>query len=523
MINGLEDFSLVDLAGYGGMIEDFVSYPANAKAASGMPYGSVEELDGLLYPKLSVLDPAWLTELVREIEWFRVHGLAGGTVRKTPVRGLKPPPAVTKDFLEEARKTINNWASLRMDSRSSLLAIVDPDRLPEEWTPLGGGITVEWDGLGWFDGMPDKGLGVQIPDDVGPRKEFWKVLGGARVRDFLTLRLFDMKKPFDNLDNPTFSWTSVDGDGSPGVDMRLLAKQILAVHSDCEKATTLLVLSPLVSYTYSTLTTEVSQSVPNRKTKRYKTCSDGCGTVEIDESRSPSERTSESVRTFGPHDVVGWYMPDSYDLQPEVGPDEFSYPVRLSESSSRYTISYGIDTCYGGGGDCQDSKYAVSDLWSYKDYYDRTRIMSKKPGGFEIRGAAFPDWVEPRQVWVLALARSRRLTCTRESVDYLVSEETRDTSRTDVSKGSYKSQLFMCAMRATVSSDGTCISVPEIPDIPAPDGSDFRYDVELPVADGEPDGTPYGRDTLKIDNDYAEIYAVVGVIVNAKFTASVKD
>lgn len=525
MIAGLEDFSLVSLAGYGGMIEDFVSYPANAKAVSGMPYRSLGELDEFLYPELSVLDPAWLTESVREIEWFRTHGLLGGFVNRSPVRGPKPPPYVTKDFLEEARKTVRGWADAWRNGPCVSGVAVDPDRIPTEWTPLGGGITVTWNGDGSFEGIPDGGQTTSIlPAYLNPAKDLWGVLGRSAVRDFLSIRLFDRKKPFDNLEIPSFSWTDLGGKGSPGVDRRLLAKQILAVHSDCEKAAVLLVPMPNISMihgerrTYSVLTVMSGQASTSSRIKEHKDCSDGCGTVVTREA-GVQPYNSYDEATFNVSVNSGFCPDPSMLLGPHVtGPSDY-LPVRLSETRQLHAINYGVDVCHDGN--CDNHRHRAGDIWLDRQDYEWTGRMSGVDKELEI-SVTFPDWVEPRRVWLLVVARSRRLECTVTSGSYVVSEITGDTDGFTVSKGSFKSQLYVCAVPASVSN-GAYLRVSGIPDVPYPRGSDFRHEVRLPDGGGSNGRQLFARQTVKIDNDYAEVVGVVGAIVDAKFTASVKD
>lgn len=509
MIKSVSDFSFVDVDPFKGFLDEFESYPARANAADGMPYGSLSDLEGKLDPPLKCLDPAWLTELVREVDWFRRHGFTTDEgvgmdpPMARPVEGAKQPPVVLKDFLEESRRTVRGWtkewefAELR-DFRTPPVGVVVEEGLPTSWTPIGA-ITMPWSADGDYD-LPPGADDYELPEDwVDPKVVYTRVLSEKAVRDFLSIRLFDGEMPDDDPTVPRYAWQEADDKLENGVSVKYLSRQLLALHSDCEKATLMLV---------DLNSTVLHVDPPDRYNHALSTQDGSTGPSEYDYSGYVSAGSPNS----GPY--ANYRIPVLESRTPEYA---MRYSYKEEEDYDSYTYSDGGSDHY----------------WSRKK--DETELDA--PNSILRWTCSVPDFAEIEKVWVVMFARSRKLD-SRVSVDeHCVHSSTTVCESKSRTTGTYDAQLFFALVPAEYS-DGT-ITVRSIPDVPQPSGG---VKVDPPngtsssasaheATDGDSasareatggDSTSESSTRRHTTVDAAEIVLANSAVVKVKFRAGVK-
>lgn len=539
MIKSVSDFALVDVDPFKGFLDEFESYPARANAAGGMPYDSLSDLKGKLDPPLKCLDPAWLTELVREVEWFRRYGFHS-VVHPSAVRlaGAKQPPVVLKDFLEEARRTVRGWAE-EWESDDCPRGVVIEEGLSTTWTSLGA-ITMSWDADDGAYELPPGADDYELlhgEDDeltgseLDPAGEYRRALAEKARRDFLSIWLFDREMPEDDPSVPEFSWKETDdklgeaddqlkeGD-QKGVSAKYLSRQLLALHSDCEKASLLLVpmggIPDVEPSTFEVHYWAVGQREKNGRYKTHDDCFDGCGTVHTGEgSVTPldSDRDeSYQIKTLSSSLCPPEHIPVSVS-RPS------SFHVRYSIKRKRDWIYYPIDECHNDK--CEFMTHSVREFWSDRENYESGEEWDV-PSPTLSWSCNVPDFVEVKEAWVVLVALSRKLAS-----DY--SEERRLTNPSDgttepvySSKGTYDAQLFFALVPAEYS--GGTLTVSSIPDVPQPSGGVQVKPKGYPPEPGSTvTGTMCERYRYHLTLDAAEIVGVLGAVAKVKFRASVKE
>ena len=504
MIKSVSDFALVDVDPFKGFLDEFESYPARANAASGMPYDSLSDLKGKLDPPLKCLDPAWLTEFVREVDWFMRHGFGPRLDLLPPVKslaGAKQPPVVLKDFLEEARRTVRGWtkdweSAELVDFSIPPVGVVVEEGLPTSWTPLGA-ITMPWSADGDYD-LPLGADDYELPEDwVDPKVVYARILSEKAVRDFLSIRLFDGEMPDDDPTVPKYAWQKADDETENGVSDKYLSRQLLALHSDCEKATLMLVhLIPTVLHV----------DPPDRYKHELYTMQSGSSKYgEPPIENPPTENDTSGYVSAGSPDSV----PYGIDRIPVL-------KSRTSEYAMRYSYKEEED----------------SDTYTYLD--DGTiHDWSRMKGGTELDApnsilrwtCGVPDFVEIEKVWVVMFARSRKLD-SNVSVDTHCVSSSADCESESRTTGMYDAQLFFALVPAEYS-DGT-ITVRSVPDVPQPSGG-----VKVDPPDGTSssasaheatggDVTSESRKRRHTTVDAAEIVLASSAVVKVKFRAGVK-
>lgn len=537
MIGSVSDFAFVDVAPFKEFLDKFESYPARANAAGGMPYDSLSGLEGRLDPPLRCLDPAWLTELVREVDWFRRFGFGGSMYSPIAWRlaGAKQPPAALKDFLEEARSAVRGWAEA-WERDVFLLGLAVEEGLPTSWTSLGA-ITMSWDAHDDAYELPPGADGYELPGgEPGPVEAYRRALAGKAVRDFLSIRLFDREMPNDDPSVPKFAWKEADdqfekGDDQRGVSAKYLSRQLLALHSDCEKAALLLVplsTSLLPDVEPSSLDKRdrtTGQSETGSRYKSHDDCSDGCGTVHTrDGSATPIDYDGDTSEAIA--------RPVFRPRPPERVPVSVSapsgLPVRYKYTLSDDSVTYLVDHCRDN--DCDFVAYSAREFWD-------TRSSQERETEWEVPSAAIkwpcsvPDFVEVEEAWVVMVALSRKLDSEWKSEPELTSPTTGEATVRKSSKGTYDAELFFALVPAEYSS-GT-LTVRAVPDVPAPSGG---TGVDPPYTEGGGETTSFvgGDPTLGIPGrmntdkhhstlDAAEILWALGAVAKVKFRASVKE
>lgn len=548
MIESDSDFALVNVNPFKAFFDEFESYPARADAADGMPYDSLSDLEGLIDPPLKCLDPAWLTEIVREVEWFRTNGFGGGYARPgwsnpgpasatpTNVAGAKQPPVVLKAFLEEARATIRTWATAWEDG-CPMGVVVEEGAVPTEWTSIGA-IRMEWetsntslftsrftngDGLG----LPYGANSYEIPSsDLDPLAGYRRLMAKAAVRDFLSIRLFDREMPDDDLDVPEFAWQETDdqfeeGD-ERGVSVKYLSRQLLALHSDCEKAAMLFV--PLGAAARAVdavdkLDRTTGQTETNGRHKTHDDCSDGCGTIHSGPGSTDSLDAAADT-------TVTASVPDGSACPPDRVPAEIGpvgpFPVRYSFSCATEYEAHRINSCHHATSPCPIYTHAVEEFWGSRTSKDRSISYEGMPTGMTWP-CELPEWIETDEVHVVMVASSRRLKNELSRQRVLTNPTTGALADFKTLKGGLDSALYVAAVPAEY--DGHYLTVSEIPDVPQPSGG---TQVDVPGFDphsepSEPSGDVAEWGSDKMDEDAAGIVAVLGVVAKVKFRASVKE
>ena len=524
MIESVSDFTFVDVDPFKGFLDEFESYPVRANAASGMPYNSLSDLEGKLDPPLKCLDPAWLTELVREIEWFRRSGFSPGSGNPPPAKslaGARQPPVVLKDFLEEARRTVRGWAE-EWESGSCPTGVVVEGGFPTKWTSLGS-ITMSWEESDdMYEIPPGAGDYGPLIGELDPVSAYRRALAEMAVRDFLSIRLFDREMPDDDPSVPEFGWRETDdqfeeGDDQGGVGVKYLSRRLLALHSDCEKAT--LMLMPLTGpvtvdppYLDRHIRTR-EQYEKNGWGKSHGDCDDGCGTVVMGDG-SVSEDYNE---TDDPIPVVspdfGWCPPKRIPVSLS---EPSKFPVRYSYKTEKDTIAYPIDFCHDK--DCEFVTYSVREFWGY-------RVDTEMEKEWDVHSPTLswscgvPDFVEVEEAWVVMVALSRKLDSEGLTETRLTDPSNKTTTPVYSSKGTYDAQLFFAFVPADYSA-GT-LTVSSIPDVPRPSGG-----VRVGPPDRPPGNQAYGsvNERLRLHStlDTAEILMNLGAVVKVKFKAGVK-
>jgi len=534
MIGGVSDFYLTDVEAFEDFLTDFTSYPDRADAASGMPFDSLADLDGLLDPPLKCLDPAWLTESVRQIDWFRTNGfvinsrtgeLAPQTA--TDIPGEDPPPVVTKDFLEDAHDRVRRWARA-WEGGCPTGVVADENQLPTNgWQSLGA-ISLEWDETdGAYEIIPDAGA-YTVPEgvDLDPVVSYRRELAKAAIRDFLSIRLFDHEMPDDDLSIPEFTWTEADDgleDEKTGVSVKLLSRQLLALHSDCEKSKTLICpfgLTQNASDAYDIKNRRTGQQESNARYKSHDYCTDGCGTVHTGEGGQTSLDQDNST-TGTPAAIGKDTCPPSRVPVATGAPSGF--PQRYSRTVEHDAISWPIDGCHPVD-PCEINRYAVREFWDLRTDSTQEIEWKQLPDKIEYSYTP-PEWAEIEDAWLILVASSRKLASSYKTETYLTDTSTGTTTAHHRSTGTFKSELFFALVPA--SCDGSKLTVDSIPDIPEPSrGTPVEVEGQSPVGEGgedEPNGTFCGRDRYKITEDAASIISVLGVVATVKFGASVKE
>lgn len=548
MIESDSDFALVNVNPFKAFFDEFESYPARADAADGMPYDSLSDLEGLIDPPLKCLDPAWLTEIVREVEWFRTNGFGGGyalpgwsnpgpaSATPTNVAGAKQPPVVLKAFLEEARATIRTWATAWEDG-CPMGVVVEDGAVPTEWTSIGA-IRMEWetsntslftsrftngDGLG----LPYGANSYEIPSsDLDPLAGYRRLMAKAAVRDFLSIRLFDREMPDDDLDVPEFAWQETDdqfeeGD-ERGVSVKYLSRQLLAPHSDCEKAAVLFV--PLGATARAVdaldkLDRTTGQTETNGRHKTHDDCSDGCGTIHSGPGSTDS--LDAAADTTVAASVPGGSACPPDRVPAEVGPVG-PFPVRYSFSCATEYEAHRINSCHHATSPCPIYTHAVEEFWGSRTSKDRSISYEGMPTGMTWP-CELPEWIETDEVHVVMVASSRRLKNELSRKRILTNPTTGALTDFKTLKGELDSALYVAAVPAEY--DGHYLTVSEIPDVPQPSGG---TQVDVPGFDphsepSEPSGDVAEWGSDKMDEDAAGIVAVLGVVAKVKFRASVKE
>lgn len=537
MIESVSDFTLVDVDPFKEFLDEFKSYPERANAAGGMPYDSLSDLDGKTDPPLKCIDPAWLTELVREVEWFRTRGFGiPGDNRPwyvpvaTGIAGDKKPPAVVKDFLEEARRTVRRWAE-EWESGDYRGYFVVEDGLPTKWTSLGA-ITMSWSGddvkfpPGANHYLPPGANDYELPSsELDPVTEYRRILAERSVRDFLSIRLFDREMPDDDPSVPEFGWQETDdqfeeGDDRKGVDVKYLSRQILALHSDCEKVATMIVpIRPSADFPddYRYRDREEGHLEVNGQYKEHD-CP-GCGTVRTgdgDESSWETESYSPVSNSLH-YDYIPQRIPVTLY---EAKLDEF--PLRFSRKYESDHIHYPIDSCYDR--ECNLTHYSVSELWNTRGRTDYERVLDGTPT--ISWSCSIPDFVEVEKVWVAMVVLSRTLDSKYTIRSFLDGKTGYTEEETKSDGGTYNAQLFFALVPAEFS--GGKLTVSSFPDVPKPSGG-----VQVEPArdvDQEPPGDPSESGHSEIVDRYhyhmtldaAEIVGILGAVAKVKFRASVK-
>ena len=505
MIKSVSDFALVDVGPFKDFFDGFESYPARANAAGGMPYDSLSDLEGKLDPPLKCLDPAWLTELVREVEWFRrygFHSVAHPTA--TRLAGAKQPPVVLKDFLEEARRTVRAWAE-GWESGGCPLGVVVEEGLPTTWTSLGA-ITMSWAADDGAYELPPGADDYELTgSELDPVGEYRRALAEKAGRDFLSIRLFD----------------KLEEDDQKGVSTKYLSRQLLALHSDCEKASLLLVppggSADVEPSTFDVHYWSVGQREQNGRHKKHDDCSDGCGTVHtghgivtsLDSDRDESRKIKTPSVSLCPPEHI-----------PVSASRPSSFHVRYSMKRKRDWIYYPIDECHNDK--CEFTTHSVREFWSDRENRESGEEWDD-PSPTLSWSCNVPDFVEVKKAWVVLVALSRKLDS-----DY--SEEWRLTNPSDGttepvyrSKGTYNAQLFFALVPAEYS--GGTLTVNSIPGVPQPSGG---VQVKPKGYQPEPGSAATGPMSERYQYhsalDAAEIVGVLDVVVaKVKFRASVKE
>lgn len=539
MIEKLSDFHFVDTSEYSDFIDEFVSYPSRASAADGMPYGSLSDLEGLVDPPVKCLDPAWLVEHVRQIEWARGRlGYGSATWSRTLLPGSQPP-VVDKAPLEEAHTAILGWAEAwEKLSRGAVQSLcLDETGIPSSWTSLGG-FGIEWSGLSLpsvSDPVPDPST-YDVPDDPSPFDNFVRVMARASVRDFLTIRLLDGLEPDDDPEAPSFLWKRT-GDGGDGlwdgssVDPRLLSKQLLSMYSDCEKAKTIFIparsRSP-VTFDFSIKEAYSGFRVENPRQKVHKDCSDGCGVVTVlPHIGQPDMSNWDRVNTYS-RALDTFYVPSSSlellyvkpSLHLVAGPPWSGIPVRYDDRYFDAFKGMQIDECRDS--QCDNRTFHVSELWSNKGETKYEAMLDG--GGFEFEfeiPLEIPDWIVVERLWVVMVARARLLKM-EDKFEIIFDGDSSSDSRK--SSGTYKTELFVIAAEATYENGK--VRVGSVPDVPKP-GNVVVVSANR-ASDGgsaeETDGSQVEYVDSKVrEGDFAEIMGISGMIASLKFEASVKE
>ena len=537
MIESVSDFTLVDVDPFKEFLDEFKSYPERANAAGGMPYDSLSDLDGKTDPPLKCIDPAWLTELVREVEWFRTRGFGipgdsrpGYVPVATGLAGDKKPPAVVKDFLEEARRTVRRWAE-EWESGDYRGNFVVEDGLPTKWTSLGA-ITMSWSGddvkfpPGANHYLPPGANDYELPSsELDPVTEYRRILAERSVRDFLSIRLFDREMPDDDPSVPEFGWQETDdqfeeGDDRKGVDVKYLSRQILALHSDCEKVATMIVpIRPSADFPddYRYRDREEGHLEVNGQYKEHD-CP-GCGTVRTGDGNESSWETESysPVSNSLHYDYIPQRIPVTLY---EAKLDEF--PLRFSRKYESDHIHYPIDSCYDR--ECNLTHYSVSELWNTRGRTDYEKVLDGTPT--ISWSCSIPDFVEVEKVWVAMVVLSRTLD-SKYTIRYFLDGKPGHTEEEIKSDGgTYNAQLFFALVPAEFS--GGKLTVSSFPDVPKPSGG-----VQVEPArdvDQEPPGDPSESGHSEIVDRYhyhmtldaAEIVGILGAVAKVKFRASVK-
>lgn len=538
MIESVSDFTLVNVDPFKAFLGEFESYPARANAADGMPYDSLSDLDGLIAPPLKCLDPAWLTEIVREVEWFRSHGFgqddededegedegeASATPTATDLAGTKQPPVVLKAFLEEARNTVRGWAEA-WESDGCPLGVVVDEGLPTSWTSLGA-ITMSWDADDDAYEFPPDANNYELPsDELDPVATYRRALAEKTVRDFLSIRLFDREVPSDVPSVPEFAWQETDdqfeeGDDQKGVSDKYLSRQLLALHSDCEKATLMLVplpktadVLPSTLYKYDRTT---GQTETGSRSKSHDDCSDGCGTVYTrgGSVTSLDDDSDDSTPIAGPD--VGGCPPERVPVSVSA-PSKF--PVRYSYKLKEDAIDYPIDRCHDNA--CNFVTYSVREFWDKRTNKEQ-EVEWEAPSTMISWSCNIPDFVEVEEAWVVMVALSRKLESEWSTETRLTDPKTSTTESVHSSKGTYDAQLFFALVPAEYS-DGT-LTVGSVPDVPQPSGGVQMEPPDYKPASGAaPKGAMSARTRKRSTLDAAEILGALGVVAKVKFRASVK-
>lgn len=554
MIESASDFALVDVGDYEDFLpEEFESYPGRADAADGMPYDSLSDLDGLLAPPLMCLDPAWLTEIVREVEWFRANGFGGmyregstwydpdpgpAPVVATPVAGSRQPPVVLKAFLDEASSTIRTWATAWEADTCPIRVVVRDGAMPSDWTSLGA-ISMSWSTSNQANftdgglGLPDGASDYELPyGELDPVTAYRQKLAEMAVRDFLSVRLFDREMPDDDPDGPEYGWQDVDdefedGDDAPGVSRRLLSRQLLAAHSDCELASTLFVPlsadpAPLADVYVRDRT--MGQTETNGRYKSHDVCSDGCGTIHVRDGDISSIGEIDDA----PTDVS---VPEAAPCPPltkvpaslgPVGP----FPTGYTRTDTEKYEDHNVNSCHHGGDPCPVYTHAIEEFWHTRTHSVHDVSYDNLPESMEWP-CELPEWIEVEDASVVLVAAShqaevellkeRLMTYPGQEGDvrYVLEDYFKST-------GTFSSGVFFAAAPA-VYGDGK-LTIPTIPPIPNP-SHPVTVDPGIdPEAEPErPSGELKGWGTTVRKEHAAGIVAVLGAVVKVKFRASVKE
>lgn len=532
MIESESDFALVNVNPFKAFFDEFESYPARADAADGMPYDSLSDLEGLIDPPLKCLDPAWLTEIVREVEWFRTRGFGSGSSwysgspTATNLAGAKQPPVVLKAFLEEARRTVRGWAEA-WESDGCPLGVVVEEGLPTSWTSLGA-ITMSWEADDDAYELPPDANDYELPSsELDPVAAYRRALAEKAVRDFLSIRLFDREMPNDDPSIPEFAWQETDdrfeeGDDQKGVSVKYLSRQLLAPHSDCEKATLMLVPLPgtpdVAPPSLDKRDRTTGQSETGSRYKSHDDCSDGCGTVHTrDGSATSLDNDGDASATIA-KPAVGGCPPERVPVSVSV---PSGFPVRYKYTLSEDSVSYYVDHCHDN--DCNFVTYSAREFWDTRTNQER-EVEWEVPSATISWSCSVPDFVEVEDAWVVMVALSRKLDSEWKTEPELTSPSTGEATVRKSSKGTYDAELFFMLVPAEYSS-GT-LTVGTVPDVPAPSGG---TEVDPPDTEGGGETTIRVGDGLMTTSkhrstlDAAEILGALGAVAKVKFRASVKE
>ena len=423
------------------------------------------------------------------------------------------------------------WAE-EWESDGCPRGVVVEEGLPTTWTSLGA-ITMSWAADDGAYELPPGADDYELTgSELDPVGEYRRALAEKAGRDFLSIRLFDREMPEDDPSVPEFSWKETDDkldeaddkleeDDQKGVSTKYLSRQLLALHSDCEKASLLLVplggSADVEPSTFDVHYWSVGQREQNGRYKTHDDCSDGCGTVhtgygsvtplDSDHDESYQIKTPSSSLCPPEHIPVSVSRPSSFH-------------VRYSMKRKRDWIYYPIDECRNDK--CEFMTHSVREFWSDRENYESGEEWDD-PSPTLSWSCNVPDFVEVKEAWVVLVALSRKLDS-----DY--SEERRLTNPSDGttepvyrSKGTYNAQLFFALVPAEYS--GGTLTVNSIPDVPQPSGG---VQVKPKGYQPEPGSAATGPMSERYQYhsalDAAEIVGVLDVVVaKVKFRASVKE
>ena len=301
---------------------------------------------------------------------------------------------------------------------------------------------------------------------------------------------------------------------------KYLSRQLLALHSDCEKASLLLVpmggIPDVEPSTFEVHYWAVGQREKNGRYKTHDDCLDGCGTVHTGEgSVTPLDSDRDESYQIK--------MPSSSLCPPEHIPVSVSRPssfhVRCSIKRKRDWIYYPIDECHNDKGEFMT--HSVREFWSDRENYESGEEWDA-PSPTLSWSCNVPDFVEVKEAWVVLVALSRKLDSDYSEERRLINPSDGTTEPVYSSKGTYDAQLFFALVPANYS--GGTLTVNSIPDVPQPsEGVQVKPKGYPPKPGSAATGTMCERYRYHSTLDAAEIVGVLGAVAKVKFRASVKE